>query len=102
MELALTPTLVLILVSVLIPILTGLLTKINASTTLKQVVTIILAGANAVIVSNLGEDGGAVLTDSVITDALVSWTVAIASYLGVYKPHDANTKLARNTGLGSN
>lgn len=96
----LTATTVLLLVSVVIPILTGLLTKLNASTTVKQVVTLTLAAANTLIVSNTMADGGAVLTDSVLTDAAVSWIVAVAAYLGVYEPHDTNRKLAATTGLG--
>lgn len=97
----LTATHVLLVVSVLIPFLTGLLTKVGASATIKQVVTLTLAAVNTVVVSNVGADGNAVLTDSVLLDAGVSWFIAVTTYLGVYKPHDANSKIVPNVGLGA-
>lgn len=92
--------LVLVLVSVAIPVLTGLITKADAKPTVKQVVTITLAAVNAVVVANVAEDGSAVLTNSVLLDAGVSWAIAVTSYLGIYKPHDSNDHLAATKGLG--
>ena len=96
----LTATHVLLIVSVAIPFLTGLITRANASATLKQVVTLTLAAANALVVANTAADGGAVLTDSILLDAGVSWFVAVTSYLGLYKPHDANSRIVPNVGIG--
>lgn len=96
----LTATHVLILVSVVIPVLTGLITKSTANATIKQLVTLTLAAVNTVVVSNTVGDGGAVLTESVLVDAGVSWAIAITSYLGIYKPHNTNDRLASTSGIG--
>lgn len=87
-------------VSLLIPVLTGLFTKISASPTVKQALTIVLAGVNTLVVSNTLQDGRAVITKETALLWAVSTGIAITSYLGIYKPHDANAKLNPEHGLG--
>ena len=88
------------LVSLAIPVLTGLLTKINAAPAVKQVVTIVLAAINTLIVQSTLADGTAVISKENGLLWAVSTGIAITSYLGIYKPHDANAKLSPDTGFG--
>ena len=93
-------TLVKIAVGLVLPALTGLATKWNASATVKQVVAIVLAAVSAVIIENTVEDGSAVLSSEVLLDAAILYGVQILSYLGIYKPHEANARLAPSFGVG--
>lgn len=88
------------LVSLVIPVLTGLLTKVNAAPAVKQVLTIVLAAVNTLIVSNLTDSGTSVVSKETALLWAVSTGIAITSYLGIYKPHDANAKLSPDKGLG--
>jgi hypothetical protein len=88
-----------LIVGLIIPFITGLLTKINASATVKQVVTIVLSGVSALIVaSTVGEE--AVISWETLGYAALGWLVAVLSYLGLYAPHNVNAKLAPDKGLG--
>lgn len=88
------------LVSLIIPVLTGFLTKLNAPTTLKQAITIVLAAVNTLIVDATVGDGGAIITKENGLLWAVSTAIAVFSYLGYYKPHEANAKLNPDKGLG--
>lgn len=88
------------LVSLIIPFFTGLLTKINASPTIKQVVTIVLAAVNTLVVSSTLQDGTAVISKENGLLWALSTATAVLSYLGYYKPHDANAKLSPESGIG--
>lgn len=100
-EVVLDANLVQLIVAVLIPIVTGLLTKSAASATVKQVVSIVLVGAAALIINGVTDGGDAVFTLQTLYDAVLMWVIQIATYLGVYKPHDVNASLAPQSGLGS-
>lgn len=91
---------VVVVTSFLIPAVTGLLTKVSASATVKQIVTLVLAAINGLIVTNTQADGTALISLTTLQYAVLSLAIAIVSYLGIYKPHDANAKLAPNLGLG--
>lgn len=88
-----------LIIGLVIPFLTGLLTKLNASATVKQVVTIVLAGVSALIVSStVGEE--AVISWETLGYAALGWLVAVLSYLGLYQPHNLNAKTAPDKGIG--
>lgn len=89
------------IVSYAIPALTALITKADASAWLKQFVTAFLAAANVLIVTATQADGTALLTKSTVLLALGSFLAAQASYVGLFKPHAVNAKLAPNVGLGT-
>ena len=99
-SLTLSAFLVLVLTSFLIPAATGLLTKVNASATVKQVVTLILSALNGLVITSTLADGTALISAATAQYALLSLGIAIVSYLGIYKPHDANSKLMPDAGLG--
>lgn len=96
----LAPLLVQALVSVVIPIFTGLVTKSGASAGLKQAVTVVLSGGSALIVqSTVG--AAAVISMNSLALAAMSWVIAIATYQGVYAAHDINSSLAPDMGIGA-
>ncbi len=88
------------LVSLIIPFFTALITKASASPTVKQVVTIVLAAVNTLIVSNTLQDGTAVISKENGLLWAVSTAIAITSYLGIYKPHALDAKTNPEFGLG--
>lgn len=88
------------IVTFLIPAVTALLTKATASTGLKQFVTALLAAINGVVVTATQVDGTAVISKQALILALGSFLAAQAAYVGLYKPHDANGKIAPDKGLG--
>ena len=90
----------LVIVSFLIPLATGLLTKVSASATVKQVVTLVLSAANGLMVTSTQVDGTALISATTAQYTLLSLGIAIVSYLGVYQPHDANAKLMPEVGVG--
>ncbi len=99
-EFVLSGNVVTLVLGVLIPVLTGLVTKAEGSTTVKQIVAIVLSGAAALLANAVGDDGQAVVSVQTLFDAVVIWVIQIATYLGIYKPHDANAKLAPASGMG--
>lgn len=93
------PLVVQALVSVVIPIGTGLVTKSTASPAVKQTVTIVLSGSSALIVSST-VGGAAVISMESLALAIMSWVIAIASYAGVYQSREINQSLAPERGIG--
>lgn len=91
---------VLVITSLLIPLATGLITKISASATVKQIVTLALATVVGIVTTSTQVDGTAIISLTTLQYALLSFAIAVVSYLGLYKPHDANAKLAPNAGIG--
>jgi hypothetical protein len=99
-EIELSAMVVLFLVSLVIPTLTGLITKSSAPAQVKQVVTLVLASANGVLVTVTQQDGTAIVSTETLLFALLSLFISITSYLGIYRPHEANDRLAPEAGLG--
>lgn len=99
-SLTLSAFVVLVVTSFLIPLATGILTKLAASPTVKQVVTLILSAINGLVVTSTQADGTALLSLATAQYTLLSLGIAIVSYLGIYKPHDVNAKLAPEAGFG--
>lgn len=99
-ELTLNAFVVLVISSFLIPLATGLITKLSASATVKQVVTLILSALTGVITTSTQVDGTAIISMTTVQYSLLALGIAIVSYLGVYQPHDANAKLAPDVGVG--
>lgn len=96
----LTPLAVQFLVSLVIPVGTGLATRSNASASVKQAVTVILSGISGVIVTATTTSGVAIISVETFVVAAIGWAIAIASYNGVYEPHHLNEHTAPNVGIG--
>lgn len=91
---------VLLVISLVIPFLTGVVTKVSASAGVKQVCTLVLSAAAGLIVTATQLDGTAVISKEAALNAALALGIAIVSYLGLYKPHDVNAKLAPTKGFG--
>jgi len=91
---------VLVLVSFLIPTVVGLVTKSSASATVKQIVLLVISAITGLVTTATQLDGTAVISMASAQYALLALGIAIVSYLGIYKPHDANAKLAPTVGIG--
>lgn len=87
--------------TLLLPVLTGFVTKSNASALAKQLWTGLFATINAIVVAGTQLDGTAILSLPTVLLAIVSWLVATFTYLGFYEPNKLNEKLAPSGGFES-
>lgn len=93
-------TFVTILIGTLIPILVGLLTKLDASPKVKSIVSIVLNAVQALIVSSVVSDGTAIISKQTAILWGLGVITSIATYVGIWKPVDAPAKLLPNVGIG--
>lgn len=90
------------IVATLIPILTALITKVNASSTVKAVTTLTLTVIAAAVQLAI-EANGVVNLRSFLGNLAVTWLIAITTYYGLLKPTTVAQKfagVAPNKGLG--
>jgi hypothetical protein len=99
MTLTIPALLVTIIVSYLTPILTGLLTRIDASASTKQFVAAVLSAVTGLVASSTLADGTAVFSTSTLTLAAIAFLANQTAYLGLYRPHGANSYLLPNIGI---
>lgn len=93
------------IVVVLIPILTGMLTKYTLSSATKGVITLFFSSVTAFISSWIVDGGDAVFTAHVLYNAAINFVVAVAMYSGIYKKANLTSssvtgKLSPTTGIG--
>jgi hypothetical protein len=81
-QIKLSPYLVTLLIGTVIPLLTGLLTKLGTSSAVKYVVTVILNAANAAIVGAVMVGGSYIITKENVITAIFSVIVSIGAYRG--------------------
>jgi hypothetical protein len=99
--LLLTASSVSVLLTLAVPVLTAVVTKAAAPAKVKAVVSIVLAAVATLVSSAVDGTGQAVLSGPMFTDWLVTTAVAVASYLGFYKPVlSINDRLIPRFGLG--
>lgn len=89
-----------IIVGTLLPIVVGLVTKSAARTEIKVAVQSFCAMVAGVIVSATMNDGTAIISWDTLFLAWLGWVNSMTSYLGVFKPFNANDKLAPTVGIG--
>jgi len=75
-----------IIVSLLIPLINGFLTKASTPGGVKALGTIILNAISALITTGLVVDGGTAWSTTTLYTALLGCVISIATYAGVYKP----------------
>lgn len=76
-------TLLTLLTGVIVPLLVGLLTKLNASSAVKAVLNLGLTAAGTLLaVANETDFEWKVF----VTSWAIAWTVSVATYYGFYKP----------------
>jgi hypothetical protein len=98
--LELAPLAVTVILGTLIPLLTGILTKLEASAKLKGFVTLTLAAVAGVVTQAVTDNGGAIFSDETLILAGLAWVQSVASYLGLWQSLAVNAKLAPDQGLG--
>ena len=85
-----------------VPILVGLVTKLNASSAVKGVVNLVLSTIAGLIATAIAGDG--VLTQAAVVAAFLALMTSVATYYGVLKPVGVTGAVQESTagfGLGS-
>jgi len=83
---SLNATIVTALVSLVIPVLVGLVTNSGTSSTVKGALSLVLNAAAALIVTSTVADGTAVFSKETAFTWIVGTLTSLAMYLHVYKP----------------
>jgi hypothetical protein len=89
-----------VIVGFIIPLLVGLLTKSTASVQVKVTVNIVLSAIVALITNSLTDNGVAIISFQMLSNALLQVAISITTYLGIYKPLNASDKLLPGKGIG--
>lgn len=84
----------------LIPLATGLVTRLTAHPFLKYVVTAVLAAVTSIANAAVTNAGVAVISWNTVLLAIATFLGALLQYKALYKPVNMNAKLAPNSGLG--
>ena len=101
----LTAPVVLTITGLVIPLVTGLLTKFTLPSWVKGIITIVLNAVAAMVVTATQADGTAVISNATLLSAVYGVVVSVVSYVSVYKPAGLpssapDATLAPNAGLG--
>jgi hypothetical protein len=88
------------LTSLLIPLVTGLITKYKLHSFLKFMVNLVVSTIAGLINISLTADGTAVISKTAILTAVYTVAISTLTYLSIYKPLDANSQLAPDVGIG--
>lgn len=89
----LSPFVVSTILGTLIPILTGLLTKLTTPAWVKTVLTLLLSAVAGLINVSLVDGGGAVISQSAVISAVLTFVVAVATYVGIWRPTGVTSSL---------
>lgn len=93
----LSASLLTVILGALIPFVTGLITKLSASSAVKSVCTAILATATGIFTA-AQQNGGNIELESALANIIVAFVTAISLYYGLYRPTTASVKVASITG----
>lgn len=87
-------TLYTLLAGVIVPLLVGLVTKLNASSVVKAILNLgLTAAATLLAVANETDFEWKVF----VTNWAVTWVVSVATYYGFYKPSGVSAAINENT-----
>lgn len=75
-----------IIVSLIIPLINGFLTKPSTPSGVKAIGTILLNAAAALITNGVVADGSSVFSTATLYTAILGAVISIVTYAGVYKP----------------
>lgn len=91
-----------LIVALLIPLITGLVTRYSTSSGVKGLITLILNAGQALVVNATVADGTALISRETFVAFTLSLAISIASYAGVYRPLDltSSTPTGKLTRLG--
>jgi len=99
-ELRINSLVVMIAVGSIIPVVTGLVTKLHAHDALKGGITILLSAITALAAQATINDGVSVISKQALILFFVGLVQAEAAYYGLWKPVNAQANLAPRVGLG--
>lgn len=100
------------IVALVIPLITGLLTKFTLPSWVKGLITIVLNAIAALIITGTQADGTAIMSNAALMTMIYGVLVSVVSYVSVYKPAGLTStspsapqvqepKLAPHAGVGS-
>jgi hypothetical protein len=89
-----------LIIGTILPVLVGLVTKLDASSKLKGGLLVALNATQSLIIASRVSDGGAYFTADALILFVAGVVVSLMSYYGFYKPNDVPAKLAPNFGIG--
>lgn len=89
-----------LIVGHVVPLLTALLTKVEASAGVKQLTTAVLSAISAFIVNATTIDGSASFSSETLTIAILTFLTANISYVALWKRHAIDAKVLPNKGIG--
>lgn len=75
-----------LVVSTLVPLVVGIVTKVNAPSSVKALTMIVVNAASALVVTSTQADGTAVISSTALLFAILGVVQSAATYLGVWKP----------------
>lgn len=102
-DVVLAPTFVTFLITLALPFLVALVTKWNASDRLKAALLLVLTAVNTLVGQAIVDNGSAVISKQTFLNWMLATAVAVASYLGFWKPVvHVNSKAAPNFGVTDN
>lgn len=98
----LSPPFVSLIISAIIPIVVGIISKATLAPAIKAVFLLVFNALNVYITTAIVVDGSAVFTQQTFAHFLVGVVISIAVYFGVYKPANLTDKgaLGPDFGLG--
>lgn len=85
--------------AVLIPLIGGVILRTGASRTTQTAVGLVLNAVNALVVTATTEGGNAILTETLVTNFLMSLVISIATLYGVWKPLGTDAALVSKGGV---
>ena len=92
--------LVTLVLTLVLPVINGLVTKYHASPALKQAVLVVTSGVASLINASITVEGSAVFSRTTLLLWGMTLLGSLASYLGIYQPHDLNAYTKPDRGLG--
>ena len=95
-----TASLATLIVGGLLPLVVALVTKSTASVGLKQFVSALAAAATGLIVTSTELDGTALISKPAALLAVTAFLASQAAYVGQWKPHAIDARIAPNIGIG--
>lgn len=85
------------LLGTVLPILVGLVTKLNAASWVKGVSLLFLSAVTGLISTSTTLDGTAVFSKESLILALIAWVTAVATYFGLLKPAEVTAVVQERT-----
>ena len=82
----LSPILVTLILSALIPLVNGLATKVTTSSTVKALISLFLSAVVGLVTVAVTPGGGAVFSEQALVAAALAFVIQAATYVGLYKP----------------